>query len=374
MGTSEAQLRLTFSDNTDFDEALSGLALARFLDGSQPWVECFDVEGVARAADLVPIDSVRLHVSGEKWQRVLAGGDGWTALVERWTSARASVRVAAADPELLEKVVADVRSRAPVVEARSEAVAVEFWYQGRCEPTTVKRRLEVPSWEAIAPNYTAEVRKRLDSLMAMPAPSAGGRLLLWHGQPGTGKTTAVRGLARSWSAWCSTLYIVDSEQFLGSARYLLSVLLESTAADDDDEDDGDEGPDGAGRWRLLILEDADELLRTDAKRETGQALSRLLNVADGFLGQGVRVLVLITTNEPLGRLHPAVIRPGRCLAEVEFTALTATESAAFLGSGNGRPGPSQSVEGLTLAELFERRGDVTRVASADPAPAPGQYL
>ena len=117
-----------------------------------------------------------------------------------------------------------------------------------------------------------------------------------------------------------------------------------------------------------MLEDADELLRADAKKTTGQALSRLLNVADGFLGQGVRVLVLITTNEPLGRLHPAVIRPGRCLAEVEFTPLTAAESAAFLGQG-------RSGEGLTLAELFERRGDVTRVATGDAGrPAPGQYL
>ena len=365
MGTSEAQPRLTINENTDFDEALSALALARFLDGSQPYVECFDVDEVARAADLVPLGSITRQVTGDKWQRVLAGGEGWTVLVERWTSARASVRVAAVDTELLAKVVADVRSRAPVVEPRPETVAVEFWYQGRCEPRTVRRRLDVPAWASIAPHYTAEVRRRLDGLMTMPPPAAGGRLLLWHGQPGTGKTTAIRALARAWSEWCSTLYVVDSDQFLGSARYLLSVLLEST----DDDDDSDGGAEGSGRWRLLVLEDADELLRVDAKRETGQALSRLLNVADGFLGQGVRVLVLITTNEPLGRLHPAVIRPGRCLAEVEFTPLTPAESAAFLGSWHGR-----AAEGLTLAELFERRGDLSRVASAASTPAPGQYL
>jgi hypothetical protein len=169
--------------------------------------------------------------------------------------------------------------------------------------------------------------------------------------------------------------VVDPEQFLGSARYLLSVLLESTDDDGDDGDDDDHDDEGAGeggarhRWRLLVLEDADELLRTDAKRETGQALSRLLNVADGFFGQGVRVLVLITTNEPLGRLHPAVIRPGRCLAEVEFTPLTAAESAAFLG-----PGHDRAPDGLTLAELFERRGDVARIATAGHEPPPGQYL
>ena len=361
MGTTEAQLRLTFEDDTDFDEALTALALARFIDGSQPYVACFDIEGVG-AADLVPVGSVQRQVTGEKWRRTLAGGDGWTVLVERWTSGNASLRVAAADPELLEKMVAEVKSRAPVVEPRAESVQVEFWYQSRCNPRTVRRRLDVPAWESIAPHYTADVRRRLDTLMAMTAPAPGGGLLLWHGTPGTGKTTAIRALARSWAPWCSTLYVVDSEQFLGSAEYLLSVLLESC----DDDDDDEPGPAG-GRWRLLVLEDADELLRADAKKATGQALSRLLNVADGFLGQGVRILVLITTNEPLGRLHPAVIRPGRCLAEVEFTPLTAAESAVFLGRGG-------SPEGLTLAELFERRGDVTRLATAGRAPAPGQYL
>jgi len=364
MGTTGAQVRLAFDETTDFAGALTAMALARFLDGSQPFVECLDLEAVARATDLVPVGSIRCVVTGEKWERVLAGGEGWTVLIERGSAGWASVRVVAADVELLAKTVADVRSRAPVVPHRPEALTVEFWYQGRCSASTVRRRLDAPTWDSIAAHYTADVRRRLDGLMTMAPPGAGGRLLLWHGAPGTGKTTAIRALARRWSRWCSTLYVVDPEKFLGSAEYLLSVLLESS--DDADADDTDAEP-GSPRWRLLVLEDADELLRTDAKKETGQALSRLLNVADGFLGQGVRVLVLITTNEPLGRLHPAVVRPGRCLAEVEFTPLTGAESAAFLGSG-------RVAEGLTLAELFERRGDLTRIASGGAAPDPGQYL
>jgi ATP-dependent 26S proteasome regulatory subunit len=115
-----------------------------------------------------------------------------------------------------------------------------------------------------------------------------------------------------------------------------------------------------------VIEDADELLRADAKRAAGQSLSRLLNLADGFIGRGLRTLVMITTNEPVGRLHAAVVRPGRCLAEIEFPALSPVEASALLG----RPVDRE----LTLAEVFERRGEVTRLSSAPAAGATGQYL
>ena len=49
-----------------------------------------------------------------------------------------------------------------------------------------------------------------------------------------------------------------------------------------------------------------------------QGLSRFLNVVDGLIGQGSRILVLVTTNEELGALHPAIARPGRCAANVLF--------------------------------------------------------
>ena len=65
-------------------------------------------------------------------------------------------------------------------------------------------------------------------------------------------------------------------------------------------------------WKLVVLEDSGELLSIDAHERTGQALSRLLNVTDGVLGQGTKAIVLVTTNEPLRKLHPAIRRAGRC--------------------------------------------------------------
>lgn len=72
--------------------------------------------------------------------------------------------------------------------------------------------------------------------------------------------------------------------------------------------------DESAKWQLLVAEDSDEFLRVSARRESGAALGRLLNLSDGILGQGSNTLILLTTNERLDRLHPALIRPGRCLA------------------------------------------------------------
>jgi hypothetical protein len=68
-----------------------------------------------------------------------------------------------------------------------------------------------------------------------------------------------------------------------------------------------------------------------------------------LIGQGLRVLALVTTNEEIRRLHPAVARPGRAAASVEFGALSSEEAQAWLAAHGADGGTADS---RILAELY----------------------
>jgi hypothetical protein len=63
------------------------------------------------------------------------------------------------------------------------------------------------------------------------------------------------------------------------------------------------------------------------------------------------VLVLVTRNEPIRSLHPAVARPGRCAANIEFERLSAEEAQAWLRRHEVEGEVSSAT---TLASLYAR--------------------
>jgi hypothetical protein len=263
----------------------------------------------------------------------------------------AHCRVASTERATITDIERWLRDRFPAPEiTESREVPVRFWSCGPNGAKAVSRTIAVPGFDEVRGNYPLAARERLGRLLGPDfRPAEGGQLILWHGAPGTGKTYALRALGWEWRSWCELHYVIDPEVFFGQrADYMLDVVL---GEDSKFHFDDDEEVERERKWRLLILEDTGELLAADAKERTGQGLSRLLNLVDGIIGQGLRVLVLVTTNEPLRRLHPAVARPGRCAARLEFEPFPAAEAVAWLAEHGV---DDRDATGATLANLFAR--------------------
>jgi Domain of unknown function (DUF5925) len=335
---------VSLTEHCDIHSPTGGLFIARILDEdrrfirSEDWattaeaVDCgevvLDVSGQGRTSTLLALDGVLVHAT-------LGGGRVWVSL-------------AAAEAPAIEAALTELRARLPLPDPSSaHEVTVTFWTYGPHGPMPSWRTISVPEWSEIRENYSTPSRAGLESLMQGFQPAHGGQLVLWHGAAGSGKTFALRALAWEWRRWCDLHYIVDPDSFFGEhADYLMNVLLQPSMRSfghvramgphvaefqiggeivDGDDEEGEEHA-----WRLLVLEDTGELLTPDAKAVIGQGLSRFLNLVDGLIGQGLRVLVLVTTNEPIRKLHPAVARPGRCAANIEFVPLERDEARAWL--------------------------------------------
>lgn len=160
-----------------------------------------------------------------------------------------------------------------------------------------------------------------------------GRVVILDGEPGTGKTHAIRGLLNQVPNATFVLVPVSMLNQLESPSILPTFLRYKES----------------GRPIILILEDADDAL---VQRKDGNLsqISALLNLSDGILGSQLDLRLLATTNRDATEFDQAAVRPGRLCRRIEIGRLDAEQANrvfARLG-GTGTPFKGWS----SLAEVY----------------------
>lgn len=153
-------------------------------------------------------------------------------------------------------------------------------------------------------------------------------LILLYGDMGSGKTSYIRHLI---SAVPKEYIIVPNSiaQRLGDPD-LTTFITDHTDS-------------------VFILEDCEQLLEDRSENMFNNAIATILNMADGLLSDIVNIKFICTFNAPIGKIDPALLRKGRCVAKYKFGKLC-KEKVAVLNDKYQLG--HEKIEDMTLAELY----------------------
>lgn len=134
-------------------------------------------------------------------------------------------------------------------------------------------------------------------------------LHILHGKPGTGKTTYLRYLISLFASGKNQMVYLPSNltYILSNPDFISSI--------------------GILKNKILIVEDAEEVLVSGDKRSL--AISNILNISDGILGDIYQLHMIFTFNTNISKIDPAILRKGRLNFKYEFTDLEESKAKAL---------------------------------------------
>jgi len=155
-------------------------------------------------------------------------------------------------------------------------------------------------------------------------------LFIFHGDPGTGKTTYIRKLISLLSEKKTIIYVPSYMMTSISDPEFISFI-------------------GGFKNIILLLEDAENVLATTINNRS-QAVSNILNMTDGLLNDYMDVQIIATFNTNAKLIDSALKRAGRLQVSYKFGKLSKKDSNK-LGEKLGLDIVFD--QAMTLAEIYE---------------------
>jgi hypothetical protein len=177
-------------------------------------------------------------------------------------------------------------------------------------------------------NYNKDLLDKHPSIVKLLKEKRKSGLHLFHGIPGTGKSTYIKNLIARLSK--NVLFISPSIASSLDSPNFMRLLLDQPNS-------------------ILVIEDAEQLIVSrEGSRNSNVAM--LLNLTDGILGDGLGIQVIATFNTPLGNIDKALLRKGRLLSIYEFKALELTKARSLMQE-LGKD-PNWLHQATTLADIY----------------------
>lgn len=141
-------------------------------------------------------------------------------------------------------------------------------------------------------------------------------LILLHGLPGAGKTSYIEQLI-SKGGTRKLVYIPPHLASSIASPAFISFVREKLKS------------------CVLVIEDAEEILKDREGHADSTAVSNLLNISDGILGKALNILIIATFNMDRQFIDKALMRKGRLVAEYKFGELTVDKATALVKKLHG---------------------------------------
>ena len=129
-------------------------------------------------------------------------------------------------------------------------------------------------------------------------------LYLLHGEPGTGKTSFIKGILSKVKK--KIIYISPAQTDNLTSPQLIGMLMDYPNS-------------------ILIIEDAETVLMK-RQGDNSNAVSNLLNLTDGFPADFMKLNIICTFNTRIDNIDPALLRKGRLRGIQEFKKLSAEQA------------------------------------------------